>query len=182
DAERAKQDLTAAQPFTFPFDALPTALVEPFRETQVDGRVDWQIRGSAKMFYRFNFDENSQIRPFGSASSLQGFKNFNHTPSHTAGLDFNTGSFTHSIRFSLLQFRNSIVDGTASIAQGINNPFPGVGINIGAPVAGSCVLSGGGAYCGGPNLLAPQATPQSNHQIKYDGSKLVKNHVFRYGV
>lgn len=182
DAERSKQDLTAAQPFTSPFDALPTALVEPFRETQVDGRLDWQIRGSAHMFYRFNFDENSQIRPFGSASSLQGFKNFNHTPSHTVGLDFNTGSLTHSIRFSLLEFRNSIVDGTNVIAPGTDNPIPGLGINIGAAVVGSCVLSGGGAYCAGPNLLAPQATPQSNHQIKYDGSKVVRNHVFRYGV
>jgi hypothetical protein len=182
DAERSKQNLTAAQPFTSPFDTLPTALVEPFRETQVDGRVDWQIRGSAHMFYRFNFDENSQIRPFGSASSLQGFKNFNHTPSHTVGLDFNTGSLTHSIRFSLLEFRNSIVDGTNVIPAGIDNPFPGLGINIGASVVGSCVLSGGGSYCAGPNLLAPQATPQSNHQIKYDGSKVVRSHVFRYGV
>lgn len=182
DAERSKQDLSAAQPFTAPFDTLPTVLVEPFRETQVDGRMDWQIKGSAKLFYRFNFDENSQIRPFGSASSLQGFKNFNHTPSHTVGLDFNTGAFTHSIRFSLLEFRNSIVDGTNAIAAGIDNPFPGLGINIGAPVAGSCVLSGGGSYCAGPNLLAPQVTPQSNHQIKYDGSRLVHNHVLRYGV
>jgi hypothetical protein len=182
DAERSKQDLTAAQPFIAPFDTLNTTLVEPFRETQVDGRLDWQIRGSARFFYRFNFDENSQIRPFGSSSSLQGFKNFNHTPSHTAGLDFNTGSYTHSIRFSLLEFRNSIVDGTGAIPAGINNPVPGLGINIGAPVVGSCVLSGGGAYCGGPNLLAPQATPQSNRQVKYDGSKVIRNHIFRYGV
>jgi hypothetical protein len=180
DAERAKQDITAAEPFTSPFQVLNTTLGKPFRETQLDGRLDWQIRGSAHMFYRFNFDENSQIGLFGTASSTQGFKNFNHTPSHTLGLDFNTGSFTHSIRFSLLEFRNSIVDGEPP--QGIDNPIPGLGINIGAPIVGSCVLSGGGSYCGGPNLLAPQATPQSNHQIKYDGSKVVRNHVLRYGV
>jgi hypothetical protein len=180
DAERIKQDIIAAEPFTAPFDTLNTTLGKPFRETLVDGKLDWQIRGSAKMFYRFNFDENSQIGVFGTASSTQGFKNFDHTPSHTVGLDFNTGSFTHSIRFSLLEFRNSIVDGEPP--QGIDNPIPGLGINIGAPILGDCVFSGGGSFCGGPNFLAPQATPQSNHQIKYDGSKTVGNHVLRYGM
>jgi carboxypeptidase family protein len=180
DAERVKQDIIAAEPFAAPFDTLSTSLGKPFRDTLLDGKLDWNIHGSAKMFYRFNFDENSQIGLFGTSSSTQGFKNFDHTPSHTVGLDFNTGSFTHSIRFELLEFRNSIVDGEPP--QGISNPIPGLGINIGAAVAGNCVLSGGGNYCGGPNLLAPQATPQSDHQIKYDGSKLIHNHVLRYGV
>lgn len=181
DAERSKQDLTAAEPFSPPFDTLNTTLTEPFREVQTDGRLDWNIRGSARMFYRFNFDQNSQIRAFGSASSLQGFKNVDHTPSHTVGIDFNSGLFTHSIRFEYLRFHNAIVDGTSGIAAGPNNPIPGLGINIGAPVAGNCVLSGGGAYCGGPNLLAPQQTLQSNHEIKYDGSRAIGTHIIRYG-
>ena len=180
DAERIKQDTIAAEPFAAPFSSLNTTLGKPFRDSLVDAKLDWQIRGSAKLFYRFNFDENSQIGLFGTSSSTQGFKNFDHTPSHTVGLDFNTGSFTHSIRFELLEFRNSIVDGEPP--QGINNPIPGLGINIGAAIVGSCVLSGGGNFCGGPNLLAPQATPQSDHQIKYDGSKVVHNHLLRYGV
>jgi hypothetical protein len=180
DVERSKQDLGAAEPFVAPFDTLGTTLTEPFREVQTDGRLDWNIRGSARMFYRFNFDQNSQIRPFGSASSLQGFKNVNHTPSHTIGVDFNTGLFTHSIRFEYLKFRNGIADGTSALS-GVDNPIPGLGISIGAPVAGNCVLSGGGAYCGGPNLLAPQQTLQSNHEIKYDGSKTIGAHVIRYG-
>jgi hypothetical protein len=180
DVERSKQDLAAAEPFAPPFDTLNTTLVEPFREVQTDGRLDWNIRGSAHLFYRFNFDQNSQIRPFGSASSLQGFKNTDHTPSHTLGFDFNTGLFTHSVRFEYLRFHNAIGDGTAGLA-GPENPIPGLGINIGAPVAGSCVISGGGAYCGGPNLLAPQQTYQSNHEIKYDGSRIIGAHVFRYG-
>lgn len=181
DAERTKQNLTAAEPFSPPFDALNTTLTQPFREVQTDGRLDWIIRGSARMFYRFNFDQNSQIRPFGSASSLQGFKNTDHTPSDTLGLDFNTGSYTHSIRFEYLRFHNQIVDGSSAIAAGVDNPIPGLGINIGAPVIGNCVLSGGGAYCGGPNLLAPQQTYQSNHEIKYDGSKTIGAHIIRYG-
>jgi Carboxypeptidase regulatory-like domain len=182
DAERSKQDLGAAQPFSAPFDTLPTTLQEPFREVQTDGRLDWNVKGSARAFFRFNFDQNSQIRPFGSASSLQGFENENHTPSYTAGLDFVTGTFNHSIRFEYLKFRNAIADGTSSIAAGVDNPVPGLGISIGAPVAGNCVISGGGSYCGGPNLLAPQQTFQSNHQIKYDGSKTIHTHILRYGI
>jgi len=181
DGERSKQDLTAAEPFTPPFDSLGTTLVQPFREVQLDGRLDWQLHNNAHAFYRFNFDQNSQIRPFGSASSTQGFKNVNHTPSHTLGYDFSTGTYTHSIRFEYLKFRNGIVDGTGTIPAGVDNPIPGLGINIGAPVAGSCVLSGGGSYCGGPNLLAPQATIQSNHEIKYDGSRVFGAHIIRYG-
>lgn len=181
DAERTKQDLTAAEPFAPPFDTLNTTLTQPFREVQTDGRLDWNIRGSARLFYRFNFDQNSQIRPFGSASSLQGFKNTDHTPSDTLGLDFNTGAYTHSIRFEYLRFHNQIVDGTSGIGAGIDNPIPGLGISIGAPVIGNCVLSGGGSYCGGPNLLAPQQTYQSDHELKYDGSRTIGAHTIRYG-
>jgi len=182
DAERSKQALTAAEPFAAPFDVLNTTLGEPFREVETDSRLDWNIRGSARAFYRFNFDQNSQIRPYGSASSLQGFKNVDHTPSHAVGLDFNTGSYSHSFRFEYLKFMNAIVDGTSAIGAGPDNPIPGLGINIGASTLGSCLLSGGGSYCGGPNLLAPQATVQSDHEIKYDGSKIIGSHIIRYGV
>ncbi|MGP8093732.1 MAG: carboxypeptidase regulatory-like domain-containing protein [Candidatus Sulfotelmatobacter sp.] len=187
DAERTKQDLVAAQPFTSPFDGLNTTLGQPYRELMNDGKLDWQIRSSAHLFYRFNFDQNSQIRPFGSASSLQGFRNTDHTPSHTIGLDFNTGNYTHSFRFAYLRFHNQIGDGTSSIPAGPDNPVPGLGISIGAPVTGNCVISvivvgSGGAYCGGPNFLAPQQTYQSDHEVKYDGSKIVGAHIIRYGV
>ncbi len=182
DVERSKQDLTAAEPFSAPFDVLNTTLVQPFRELQTDGRLDWVVRNNARAFFRFNFDQNSDIRPYGSASSVQGFQNQNHTPSYTLGYDFATGSYTHSIRFEYLKFRNGIVDSTSSIPAGINNPIPGIGINIGAPVAGSCLFSGGGAYCGGPNFLAPQTTYQSNHEYKYDGSRVLGSHIVRYGI
>ncbi|MGA8213039.1 MAG: carboxypeptidase-like regulatory domain-containing protein [Candidatus Sulfotelmatobacter sp.] len=181
DGERTKQDLDAAEPFSAPFDVLNTTLTDPYREFNTDERVDWNVKGNTRAFYRFNFDQNRGVRPFGSASSLQGFLNADHTATHAVGLDFNTGSFSHSIRFEYLKFRNGIGDGTSAIAAGIDNPIPGLGINIDATTAGNCVLSGGGGYCGGPNLLAPQQTIQTDHQIKYDGSKVIGNHVIRYG-
>jgi Carboxypeptidase regulatory-like domain len=182
DGERTKQDLGAAEPFSAPFDTLNTTLVEPYREFMSDERVDWNIKGSARAFYRFNFDQNSDIRPYGSASSLQGFKNADHTATHALGIDFSTGQYSHSIRFEYLKFRNGIGDGTSTITAGPDNPIPGLGINIGAPILGNCVISKGGAYCGGPNLLAPQQTIQSDHQLKYDGSKVIGKHILRYGV
>ncbi len=181
DGERTKQDLDAAEPFSGPFAGLDTTLTDPYRELMTDDRLDWNIKGNTRMFYRFNFDQNSGIRPFGSASSLQGFRNADHTATHVVGLDFNTGSFSHSIRLEYLKFRNGIGDGTSAIAAGVDNPIPGLGINIGAPVEGNCVLSGGGTYCGGPNLLAPQQTIQTDHQGKYDGSRVIGKHVIRYG-
>jgi hypothetical protein len=181
DGERTKQDLTAAEPFSFPFDQLNTTLVQPYREFDTDGRLDWNVKGNTRAFYRFNFFQNSDLRPYGSASSTQRFKNTDHTASHTLGLDFNRGAYSHSFRFEYLKFRNAIADATSGLPS-VDNPIPGLGINIGASVSGNCTFSGGGAYCGGPNWLAPQQTLQSNHEIKYDGNKVMGSHIIRYGV
>src|SRR5579863_558915 len=54
DGERTKQSLGAAEPFSAPFDTLNTTLVEPYREFMSDERVDWNIKGNARAFYRFN--------------------------------------------------------------------------------------------------------------------------------
>ena len=179
--ERTMQDFTAGEPFSFPFNLLNTRLAQPFREFAADGRLDWFSPQHGHVFLRFIFDQNNQTRPYGSASSVQAFENENHTPSGTVGYDFTKGNYTHSFRFSYLRFRNGIVDSTGGIPAGVNNPIPGLGINIGASVAGSCVLSGGGAYCGGPNYLAPQKTFQSDLQPRYDGSRVWGNHILRFG-
>ncbi len=159
DGERTKQDLTAAEPFSAPFSSLNTTLVEPYREFNTDGRIDWNVKGNARAFYRFNFDQNSDIRPFGSASSLQGFRNADHTATHVAGLDFNTGALSHSVRFEYLKFRNGIGDGTSIISPGPDNPIPGLGINIGAPIAGSCVISRGGGVLRRIRICSPHSRP-----------------------
>ncbi len=156
DVERSKQDLTASVPFGAPFNTLNARLAEPFRELQADAKLDWQVHENAHAFLRFNFDQNSDIRPFGSASSTQEFKSTSHSPSLTLGYDFSSGSYMHSLRFEYLRSRSGVADSTSVIPAGVDNPIPGLGINIEAPVAGSCRLSGGGAYCGGPSAVAPE--------------------------
>ena len=182
DGERTMQDLTARESFAAPFNTLNATLAEPFREVQGDGRLDWQRRKDARAFYRFTFDQVSDVRPFGSASSFQGIRNATHAPSHTLGYDFNTGAYTHSIRFEYLRLRNGIGDDTATLPAGVQNPIPGLGISIGAPVGGICALGKVGAYCGGPSPFAGQANFQSNLLGRYDGTRVMGNHVFRYGV
>jgi hypothetical protein len=138
------------------------------------------MRGSTRAFYRLNFFQNSDLRPNGSASSTQQFRNTNNTLTNALGVDFNTGVYAHSLRFEYLKLRNETQDATSSLS-GVDNPIPGLGINIGASTAGNCILSSGGSYCGGPNWLAPQQIVQSNKEAKYDGSRVLGRHIIRFG-
>jgi hypothetical protein len=181
DAERAQQNLTAAEAFTYPFDGLTAILSQPYREFDTDERVDWKMRGSTRAFYRFNYFQNSDLRPYGSASSTQQIRNTNNTVTNAVGVDFNTGVYSHSLRFEYLKLRGAISDATSGLS-GVVNPIPGLGINIGAATAGNCILSDGGSYCGGPSWLAPQQNDQSDKLAKYDGSRVFGKHVIRYGI
>ena len=176
DAERNKQDLLDPVLPGGAFTGLTGSFNSPFRETQTVGKFDWQT-GRFKIFYRFSFDQNRSALPF-IPNSFQPFANVNHARDHVVGADFNTGSFTHSIRFGYTKFQNGIAD--AVTGSSIFNPAPGIELAIGGDP--NCLTAGADDFCSGPNFLAPQATVQSDHQIKYDGSKSYKNHLFRFGV
>ena len=88
----------------------------------------------------------------------------NVTRSHVAGFDFNTRSFSHSIRFGYLKTEWDLRDAT----RGSGLPFSTYPLNI---QMGNT----------GPNSVAPELTLQSNHQVKYDGSKTLGPHIIRYG-
>src|SRR2546429_9158156 len=100
----------------------------PFRDLEPIGRLDWQLRPNWKLFYRFSYEQNSVVRGF-IPNTFTPFKNVDHTPVHAAGLDFNTGAFSHSIRFGYTKFRNGIAD--AVLGSGITDPAPGIAIAIG---------------------------------------------------
>jgi Carboxypeptidase regulatory-like domain len=180
-AERTQQNLTTAEPFSFPFNGLNAILSQPYREFDTDERVDWNMRGSTRAFYRFNFFQNSDLRPNGSASSTQALRNDNNTATNALGVDFNTGVYAHSLRFEYLKLRDDVADATGGLS-GADNPIPGLGLNIGAGTAGNCILSEGGSYCGGPSWLSPQRTDQSDKLARYDGSRVMGEHILRYGI
>ena len=166
DGERTLQHLAAPIAESAPYDSYSGTFPAPFKENELMARVDYALTKSARMFGRFNYFDNSVFATF-FPSSFQVYNNKDYTRNTVLGLDFNTGSITHSIRFSYLKFQNQIIDGT----RGTDLPFANypVSINI-------------GSFSVGPNLLAPQQTPQSDHELKYDGTKVIGKHVLRFGV
>ncbi|MGB0013844.1 MAG: TonB-dependent receptor [Candidatus Sulfotelmatobacter sp.] len=176
DVERTQQALINPVLPGGPFSALVGSYNSPFREVEGLGRIDWQINSNYKFFYRFSYDQDKDVSAI-LPNSYQPFANVNHTPVHALGLDFNTGSYTHSIRFGYIKFRNGIVDATAG--TNIFNPLPGIELAIGSDP--DCLTPGQDFFCSGPSFLAPQQTYQSDHQIKYDGSRALGAHILRYG-
>jgi hypothetical protein len=176
DGEHTKQDLLNPVLSSGPFQAITGNYDSPFKESEVIGRLDWQINSNYKSFFRFSYDQNRSVLAI-IPNSFQPFANVNHTPVYAAGLDFSTGGFTHSIRVGYTKFRNGIVDATAG--SSIYNPLPGLELAIGSDP--DCLTAGADFFCAGPSFLAPQQTYQSDHQIKYDGSKAVGSHILRYG-
>jgi hypothetical protein len=166
DAERTKQDSFAPVNFNgTPYAGFTGGFTSPFRTANALAKLDYDLGNGAKAFYRYTYFQNSLGATFGLGYSLYDTTNF--TRQHVAGVDWAQGSFSHSIRFSYMKFQNQIVDATTG-----NTALPG---------CCSGVLISSGSFFAGPSLLAPQSTPQSNHQIKYDGSKVLHNHTLRYG-
>jgi len=166
DGERTLQHLAAPVAELAPYNAYSGTFGAPFLENELQARVDYNLTNSVRLFGRFNYFKNSVDATF-FPSSFQVYNNKDYTRNDVFGVDFNTGSVTHSIRFSFLKFQNRILDGV----RGSSLPFANypVAINI-------------GTFTVGPNLLAPQATPQSDHQLKYDGTKTFGKHILRFGV
>jgi len=167
DGERTRQASLAPVILSgTPFASDGAGFSSPFIENNLIGKLDYNLSNGAKAFYRYSYFKNSLLATFGLGFSV--YDNKDITRQHVVGFDFNTGSFSHSIRFSYLKFQNQIVDAT------LNNkslPFCCTGLEISS-----------GSFFVGPNLLAPQSTPQSNREIKYDGSKIYHSHTFRFGV
>ena len=173
NAERVKQGLVVPLAPAPPFDVLPKSYPGGFKDTMTMGKLDWRIKPDMTLFYRINYEWNGDTRAYGS--TYQPFTNRDNTPSHVAGLDFNTGQFNHSIRFGYLRFQNHITDAVTG-NPGVYNPGAAAGIAIRIGPAGVETRFG-------PSRLAPQATFQGNLQMKYDGSRLVaSSHVLRYGI
>jgi hypothetical protein len=181
DGERNRQDLSnpvlLGGPFTF-LSPSSTTIREPFRETETTDRLDYHLSETARAFYRFTYDQSSDVHPFGSGPSLQPFLSRTNTPSHALGLNFTTGAYTHSVRFEYLKFRNIVADSSGEVG-GAANPVSNVTINIGGGATSQCAA--GSLFCSGPTFLAPQQTYQSDRQFRYDGSHIWRNHILHYG-
>lgn len=166
DGEYLKQALFSGVPVAPPFESYSGKAPLPFEEGLSTDRLDYDGPHGMHFFYRFSYFQNRVDSAFG-AVSYQIYKNVDQTRQHVVGMDTSSGNFSHSFRFSYLKFQNNISDAVGGTSLPLAN-FP-VSINISALFTG-------------PNLLAPQETPQSDHQTKYDGSWIHGNHTIRYGV
>jgi len=176
DWERTQQ--AEADPVTLgaPFNALTGSFASPFRDNEYLGRLDYVVKNNWRVFARFNYENNFTNRLF-APDVYQPFGNGDHTKVYAVGTDFNTGAFSHSIRFGYTKFHNIIGDGSTLLPTS-QDLIPGLAINIGNDLI---CLSGIDNFCSGPNFLAPQQTYQSDKQVKYDGSRILGAHILRYG-
>jgi hypothetical protein len=161
--QHAGAGVTPASPFT----SFTGTFSSPFKEGLLLGKLDYQATKSLHIFARFNYFSNFLIPSFGTPT-YQFFANKDITRDTVVGADWTTGSFTHSVRFEYLKFQNQITDAV----RGSGAP------EADFPVALDFFASG---LATGPSPNAPQATPQSDHQLKYDGSKVLGAHILRYG-
>jgi Carboxypeptidase regulatory-like domain len=165
DAEHTIQHLFAPLALSDPFTALGTGYNSPFKENDLLGKVDYVATQNLKLFYRFTYFGNYAVSEFQTVG-LNPYLNKDYTRTHVVGADWTKGSYTNSFRFEYLKFQNQILD--ATLASGL--PFSTLGASLAV-----------GALNAGPSTLAPQTTPQSDHDYKYDGSKVLRNHSIRYG-
>jgi len=175
--ERTTQTEEATVRPVAPFDQITGAVGSPFNDLEFVGRVDYNLTKSARVFFKFGYEQNKDVASF-VPGTYEPFANIDNTPSYGGGIDFTTGSFTHSIRVGYLKFRNGIA--AAPVSDPFLNPAPNISLAIGN-VSTSCTASGD-LFCSGLNILAPQATFQSDKQIKYNGSKVLGTHTLNYGV
>jgi len=168
DGERTVQHSQVPVPISEPFQALSGTFSDAFRNGSLLGKLDYQLSHNAHLFYRYTYYKSVLGANFGYGYSL--YDTSNITRDHVVGLDFNTGTWTHAVRFSYLKFQNQIVDATTGNSA---LPFSNLGMEI---------FIGNTGLIAGPNLLAPQSTPQSNRQVRYDGSKPLGSHIIRFGI
>jgi hypothetical protein len=167
DGERTLQHAGAGVSPAPPFQSFAGNFPSPFKEGDLLGRVDWQATKSLHIFYRYGYFTNYLVPPFGPPS-FSFFANEDITRNDVLGGDWTTGPWTHSIRFEYLKFQNKITDAV----RGSGEPFSEFPVSMDFEISN---------FATGPSDDAPQATPQSDHQFKYDGSRILGSHIFRYG-
>jgi hypothetical protein len=166
DGERTLQHEQAPVLVAAPFQQYSGSFNAPFRENNLMAKADYQFPHSVHAFYRFSYFQNSFVANGGTGFSIYAGKNI--TRSHVAGFDFDTGSFTHSIRLGYLKTERNISDATRDSGLPLSN-FP---LNI---------QMGNTGLVTGPSSNAPQVVLQGDHQLKYDGTKTAGAHIIRYG-
>lgn len=136
----------------------------PFKTNYSVVRLDYTGPFGGHYFARGSYGFDSAVT--GTYYSV--YANRDNTYSGAFGADFGSGRLTHSFRGGYLKFHNFITDITQG-SGGYFNPLGNVQIYYASQLQT------------GPNQNAPQATYQSDKQLRYDGSYTVGAHSIRFG-
>jgi hypothetical protein len=166
--EYFKQDLDAPAVFNAPFNVLDGSYSAPFHDTEVAARLDYKLSSQSQLFYRFTYDNGSDVNSFGG-STFQPLKSQDNAFGNAVGFDFTRGPYLHSLRFAYDRYSNKIVDAVGG--SSIFDPAPGLSLNF----------AGGSGFASGTNPQAPQQTKQDTKQARYDGTRTWGNHTIRFG-
>jgi hypothetical protein len=164
--ERTLQHQTIPVSVAPPFSQFSGSYNGPFAEDTLQARLDYILSKSTTAFARFNYFKNSITDTY-FPSSFQVYNSRNYARNADVGMNFDAHDITHSVRLSYLGFHNHIQDSTRGSSLAFAN-YP-VSMNI-------------GTFTVGPNAFAPQANLQTDYQVRYDGTKVMGNHVVRFGV
>jgi hypothetical protein len=110
DGERTFQHEQAPVIVAAPFQQYSGSFSSPFHENNLLAKMDYQLTRAVRAFYRLSYFQNSFSANGGLGFSVYDGKNITRT--HVAGVDFGTGSFSHSIRFGYLKYENHIANAT----------------------------------------------------------------------
>ncbi len=167
DAERTLQHEQAPVLVDAPFSQYSGSFSSPFHENNLMAKLDYQLPRGVHAFYRFGYFQNS----FTANAGFSVYDGKSITRTHVVGLDFNTGAFSHSIRFGHLKAEQDKSDATSDS----NLPLANYPLNI--QIGNTGLVTGPGGSGNAPRLIL-----QSNHQAKYDGTKTWGSHIIRYGL
>ncbi|WP_419805496.1 carboxypeptidase regulatory-like domain-containing protein [Terriglobus sp.] len=135
----------------------------PYKATYSVGRLDYTGPFGGHYFARGLYTYDSTI----TGTNYSVYANRDNTYGLAFGADFSSGRLTHSFRGGYEKFHNLIGDATQN---GVYNPLGNVAVRFTAQ-----------NLAFGPNVNAPQATYQSDKQLRYDGSYTRGAHNIRFG-
>jgi hypothetical protein len=144
---------------------------DPFHDTFSIGRLDFNGPHGIHLFARATYSVNAAFGNEGQAPYAL-YENQDNVPAIVGGADFQTGKFSHSVRFGYLKFDNDIIAGANSLGSSIYNP---------SNILGFPFEIIGGIYAGAGNEDAPQKTYQSNKSFRYDGTWTKGAHSIKFG-
>lgn len=148
-----------------PFNGFSTFVVTPFHEHLGTGRLDWNISSRMHAFARFSHDDNQGTTGFG-ASVLSPVLNKNNSNASVVGADITLSRVTHSLRYGHINFADYL------------DPTQPAGV----PSFPLQILFQDTGTTFGPSFLANQHSLQTNDQVRYDGTFVLRSHVLQYGV